>query len=74
MALHNICSGLIALTMGNFIVGFLSDTVFTQEKGIAWSLGVVFFTCGLVAALILYTGRPAFRAAARANQEKEAAK
>lgn len=74
MALHNICSGLIALTLGNFIVGFLSDTVFTQANGIAWSLGVVFFICGLAAALILSTGRSAFRAAAKANQEKEANK
>lgn len=63
MALHNIASGLLALTAGNFIVGFLSDTVFTDPKGIAWSLGVVFFGCGLAATLILAWGRAAFRAA-----------
>jgi MFS family permease len=73
MALHNILSGLIALTSGNFIVGFLSDTVFTQPTGIAWSLGTVFFACGIMAALILTSGRAAFRAAADANQQREAA-
>lgn len=64
MALHTILSGLVALTAGNFIVGFLSDTVFTQPNGIAWSLGTVFFTCGLAATLVLASGRAAFRAAA----------
>nr|WP_184021858.1 MFS transporter [Sphingobium boeckii] len=73
MALHNICSGLIALTTGNFIVGFLSDTIFTSPGGIAWSLGVVFFGCGLAATLVLYTGRAAFRAAALDHKEREAA-
>ncbi|HEX7855693.1 MAG TPA: MFS transporter [Sphingobium sp.] len=73
MALHNILSGLLALTAGNFIVGFLSDTVFTSEKGIAWSLGTVFFVCGIGAALVLTSGRAAFRAAAEANLKREAA-
>lgn len=73
MALHNILSGLIALTAGNFAVGFLSDTVFTQPTGIAWSLGTVFFACGVTSAIILLSGRAAFRAAAQANLEREAA-
>lgn len=63
MALHTICSGLIALTAGNLIVGFLSDNVFTQPTGISWSLAVVFFGCGLAAAAVLASGRAAFRAA-----------
>lgn len=73
MALHNIFSGLIALTAGNFIVGYLSDTVFTQPAGVAWSLGTVFFVCGLAATLVLLAGRAAFRAAADANAERNAA-
>jgi len=73
MALHNILSGLLALTAGNFAVGFLSDTVFTQSNGIAWSLGSVFFVCGLASIIILMSGRTAFRAAAQANLEREAA-
>lgn len=68
MAIHTICSGLIALTAGNFLVGFLSDTVFTGAGGIAWSLGVVFFGCGLAAAATLAAGRAAFRAAVIANE------
>ncbi|MFS0851116.1 MFS transporter [Novosphingobium panipatense] len=68
MAIHTICSGLIALTAGNFIVGFLSDTIFTGADGIAWALGAMFFGCGLGAALTLAAGRSAFRAAAIANE------
>lgn len=73
MALHNIASGLIALTFGNFIVGFLSDTLFHQAGGVAWSLGCVFFGCGLAAALVLAYGRAAFRAAALDYQQRQAA-
>ena len=71
MAIHNILSGLVALTAGNLIVGFLSDTVFTQPAGIAMSLATVFFTCGLAASLVLMAGRAAFRRAADANQKRE---
>ncbi|MFT3968214.1 MAG: MFS transporter, partial [Sphingobium sp.] len=71
MALHTICSGLIALTAGNFIVGFLSDTVFKQPGGISYALGLVFFAFGLAAFLILAFGRRAFAAAVIAHAEKE---
>jgi MFS family permease len=67
MALQTIASGLVALTAGNFIVGFLSDNVFPAKDGIAWSLGAVFFTCGLGAFLILATARRAFRDVTAAN-------
>ncbi len=67
MALQTIASGLIALTAGNFIVGFLSDTVFTSPSGIAWSLGSVFLGCGLAAFFILMASRRSFRAAVAAN-------
>ena len=68
MALQTIASGLVALTAGNFIVGFLSDTVFTSPAGISWSLGSVFFGCGLAAFLILLASRRSFRAAAAAHE------
>lgn len=61
MALLTIANALVALSAGNFIVGFLSDRVFTESDGIAWSLGTVFFGCGLAAALVLLACRPAFR-------------
>lgn len=70
MALHTIASGLIALTTGNFIVGFLSDTIFTQPGGIAWSLALVFFGCGLAATFVLLAGRASFRAAAQEQLER----
>ncbi|MBC2669838.1 MFS transporter [Novosphingobium piscinae] len=64
MALQTIASALVALSAGNFIVGVLSDQVFTAPNGIAWSLGTVFFGCGLLATLVLAVCRPAFRALA----------
>ncbi len=64
MALQTIASGLVALTAGNFIVGFLSDTVFTEKTGIAWSLGSVFCVSGLGALLSLMAARRSFRQAA----------
>ena len=71
MALHTICSGLIALTAGNFIVGFLSDTIFKQPGGISYALGLVFFIFGLAAAAVLASGRRAFREAVQAHSERE---
>lgn len=61
MAIQTICSGLIALTAGNFFVGFFSDTIFTSEGGIAYALGLVFFASGLGAVIVLAAGRRAFR-------------
>lgn len=63
MALHTICSGLIALTAGNFIVGYMSDNIFTSSGGVAWSLAVLFVGCGIASALILLSGRADFRKA-----------
>lgn len=71
MAVHTILSGLVALTSGNFIVGFLSDHVFPGHKGIAPALGTLFFVCGLGSFLSLMAGRRAFREAAAAQEAKE---
>ena len=71
MALHTICAGLIALTAGNFIVGFLSDTIFKQPGGISYALGCVFFVFGLAAATVLAFGRRAFREAVQAHSERD---
>ena len=72
-AVLNIASGLVALTAGNFLVGFLSDTVFTQRDGISFSLAVVFIGCGLAAAMVLLGGRRAFREAAMQLEQKTSA-
>lgn len=63
MAIHTICSGLIALTAGNFMVGYLSDNIFAGTGGVAWSLAVVFVSCGLASIFILLNGRADFRKA-----------
>ncbi|MFT3964264.1 MAG: MFS transporter [Sphingobium sp.] len=60
MALQTIMQGLVALTAGNFIVGLLTDTVFTGPKGIGPALAVVVGVSGLSAALVLLAGRKAF--------------
>lgn len=73
MALHTILSGLVALTAGNFFVGFLSDTLFRNGGGIAYSLASVFFFCGAAATILLLTGRASFRAAAAVNRERATA-
>lgn len=73
MAFQTIAQGLLALTAGNFIVGYLSDTVFAGPKGIAYALAAVFFGCGLIATLILLAGRKAYVRAVVANDMKEMA-
>lgn len=72
MALQTIASGLVALTAGNFIVGYLTDTVFTGSDGIAWSLASVFFGCGMGALLVLAAARRSFREAAASLAENNA--
>ncbi|ACT59208.1 MFS transporter [Hirschia baltica] len=70
MALHTIASSLIAMTAGNFFVGFLTDTFFTSPEGISYALAIVFFTCGTGSAILLTLGRHAFAKAVAANEEK----
>ena len=69
MAVHTIASGLLALTAGNFAVGFLSDTLFRQPGGIALALASIFVTCGGASCVVLLAGRRPF---ARAAAEIEA--
>ena len=71
MAVHTILSGLVALSAGNFIVGFLSDHVFPDAHGIAPALGTVFLVCGLGSFLSLLAARRAFRAASDAQEARE---
>jgi MFS family permease len=73
MAFQTIAQGLLALTAGNFIVGYLSDTVFPGPKGIAYALATVFFCCGLAATLVLLAGRKAYVRAVELNDMKEMA-
>ncbi|MEM5518271.1 MFS transporter [Henriciella sp. AS95] len=70
MAVHTIVSSLIAMSAGNFIVGFLTDNLFTATDGISYALAIVFLTCGAGSALLLMIGRGAFRRAAAANLKR----
>ena len=63
-ALYTLLTGLVSLTVGGFVVGFLNDRVFTSNGGIGPSMATVFAVFGLLGAIVLSTGRPAFRAAA----------
>lgn len=73
MAFQTIAQGLLALTAGNFIVGFLSDRVFPGPHGIAMALASVFFGCGLAATVILLAGRKAYVRAVEASDLREMA-
>jgi MFS family permease len=71
MAVHTILSGLVALSAGNVIVGFLSDHVFPGAHGIGPALGVVFACCGTGSLVALLASRAAFREASSAQLAKE---
>ena len=71
MAVHTILSGLVALTAGNFIVGFLSDYVFPGPHGIAPALGTVFFVCGMGSLVSFLACRGAFREATETQERLE---
>lgn len=71
MALQTISAGLIALSAGNFIVGWLSDHVYPTPTGIAWALATVFFACGLSAFLVLLGTRRSFRGAVLDQLERD---
>ncbi|MSO97850.1 MAG: MFS transporter [Rhodospirillaceae bacterium] len=64
IAIYTLVNGLIALTAGGYIIGLLSDNVFTEPTGIRYSLTTIFAGGGGLAMLLVFAGRPAFRAAA----------
>lgn len=68
-ALYALLTGLISVTAGAFIVGFLSDNLFTGPKGIGYSLSTVYFLCGGLGFAILMIGRKAFERAGRDAQQ-----
>ena len=56
-AIYTLCTGLISMTLGSFVVGFLSDNVFLGPTGVASSLATTFAGCSLLALLVLIPGR-----------------
>lgn len=65
-ALYSLMTGLLAVSGGTLLVGFLSDNVFTGPTGIRFSMTAVYFGLGSLGVLCLLLGRTAF---ARAGLE-----
>jgi MFS family permease len=62
-ALYTLCTGLISMTLGSFIVGFLSDHLFQGPGGVAGSLATTFAGCSVLALMVLIPGRKFYAAA-----------
>ena len=62
VAVYTLLSGLISLSAGAYFVGLLNDKVFPEATGIKYSLGVVYVVSGGLSCLLIFLGRPAFRA------------
>ena len=65
VAIYTLLSGLIAQSLGPYMVGFMSDHVFGQPGGLGASMAVVFAVSGTLAFIVLAWGRTEFRGAAR---------
>jgi MFS family permease len=61
VAIFTMSTGLIALSLGPFAIGFLSDTFFPQGGGIGPSLAIVFAVTGAIGAGLLANARRPFR-------------
>lgn len=71
-AIYTLCTGLISMTLGSFLVGFLSDNIFHGPSGIAFSLAATFAGCSVISLLILIPGRRAYAAAEERTRVAEA--
>lgn len=62
-AIYALLTGLVSVTAGSFIVGFLSDNLFPGSRGVGMSLSSVYFAFGVLAFAVLFIGRRDFQAA-----------
>lgn len=67
-AVYTLGTGLVSMTAGTFLVGFLNDNVFPGPKQIGSSLATVYASCGFLGAIVLLSGRKAFVAAVERAQ------
>lgn len=72
-ALYTLFTGLISMTLGSFIVGFLSDQVFQGPTGVAFSLATTYAGCSILALLILIPGRKFYATAEERTRVAEQA-
>jgi MFS family permease len=70
-ALYTLFTGLISMTVGSFLVGFLNDNVFHGPTGVQPSLASVYAGCTILALTVMILGRPAYQ---RAEQRSVPAK
>jgi MFS family permease len=63
-AMYTFMTGLVSLSVGPWLVGALSDRVYTGEAGLRLSLLTVFALGSALALALVLLGRPAYRAAA----------
>ena len=67
-ALYTLFTGLISMTLGSFLVGYLNDTTFHGPAGVQPSLATVYVGCTTMALVIMFLGRKAYQdAEARAG-------
>lgn len=59
--LHTLANGLIANSLGPFLVGALSDRVFPQGGGLRWALIVTLLLAGVTGAAMIAQGRRGYR-------------
>lgn len=59
--LHTLANGLIANSLGPFLVGVLSDRAFPQQDGLRWSLIVTLILAGVAGTVLIAQGRAAYR-------------
>jgi MFS family permease len=64
IALFTMSTGLIALSLGSFAVGFLSDNLYGPSQGIGESLATVLAAAGVLAFIVLAAARRRYRAIA----------
>jgi len=62
-ALYTLFTGLISMTVGSYLVGFLNDTTFHGPTGVQPSLATVYAGCAGLALIVLLLGRGAYQQA-----------
>jgi MFS family permease len=62
-ALYTLLTGLVSMTLGSFIVGFLSDHVYRGPGGVSGSLATAYVGCSILALAIMIPGRKSYAAA-----------
>jgi MFS family permease len=72
-AIYTLFTGLVSMTLGSFLVGFLSDNYYHGHTGVAFSLATVYVSCSLLALLVMFLGRKAYGRAEALSRLADAA-